>query len=150
MNVLLLRAFVTSPYVPINETPEHCLTPVQLALQRMMQDRFDEVCRLHPCTLAYRAKGIGACETEENATDIEAQEAYALLRELDDYGALAPHKLAICCETLGKTDEARAASDRMQQELSHVKETDCGLTQLCCAGGWRTRNTCTGRRMVKP
>lgn len=40
------------------------------------------------------------------------EEAYSYFSELDDPGALALHKLAICCEKTGRVEEALAALDR--------------------------------------
>ncbi len=58
----------------------------------------------------------------------QPDEAYRYFSALSSPGALALHKLAVCCEALGKTDEARAALSRAETAPCHL--TDAQLRAL--------------------
>lgn len=79
---LLLRATVTPPYVPLDEALEPCLNRMQLAIQRELQGRSEEACRLYPCALLHRSRGIDAYEKGDYTAAMEAlQTAYRLAAE---------------------------------------------------------------------
>lgn len=71
------------------------------------------------------------------ATQIEAgkyADAYAYFSTLSDPGALSLHKLAVCCEKLGKREQALAALDKAQEmpaeaPLGDLYEKMCALVR---------------------
>lgn len=58
------------------------------------------------------------------------EEAYHLLSTLEDSSALSQHKLAICCEKLGKNEEALEAISRAERMPSEVPPPE--LASLMC------------------
>ncbi|MGN1248825.1 MAG: helix-turn-helix domain-containing protein [Candidatus Spyradocola sp.] len=79
---LLLRATVTPPYTPLDKALEPCLDHIQLAIQRQLQGRSEEACRLYPCALLHRSRGIDAYEKGDYTAAMEAlQTAYRLAAE---------------------------------------------------------------------
>lgn len=58
----------------------------------------------------------------------QPDEAYRYFSALKEPGALALHKLAVCCEALGKPDEAMAALSRAEAAPCHL--TDAQLRAL--------------------
>lgn len=68
------------------------------------------------------------------ATRLEAgnySEAYDSLNSLDDPDALSLHKLAICCEKLGKIDEAFYALDRAESLYSDASLRSGSVKAMC-------------------
>lgn len=79
---LLLRAYAASPRAPLDEALEPCLSRIQLALQRSLQDRCEEACRLHPCALLHRSRGVDAYEKGDYTAAMEAlHTAYGMAAE---------------------------------------------------------------------
>ena len=79
---LLLRATVTPPFTPLDKALEPCLDHIQLAMQRQLQGRSEEACRLYPCALLHRSRGIDAYEKGDYTAAMEAlQTAYRLAAE---------------------------------------------------------------------
>ena len=186
MDYMLLHRAVGSG-VPLEAELEILMTPVQLALQRLIQGRWNEAIRLYPCGYTYYAAGSACYHCGDSAQAIDlmnranalaAEEGCArlmlharmtmgscyanlkdfssmhrhyaaarrLARALGDEGfvesmdynvaatnleagryeeamtyfatqkesndRLRLHKLAICCEKLGRREEALAALDR--------------------------------------
>lgn len=79
---LLLRAYVIPPNAPLEEALEPCLDRMQLALQRNLQERCEEACRLFPCALLHSYRGIHAYKVGDNTTAMEAlHTAYSMAAE---------------------------------------------------------------------
>lgn len=82
---LLLRQFAAEDSHPLEEALEICLDNRQLALQRLLQERYDEAIRLHPSAFFYCAAGemyyykgeiAAALEVSQSAYQMAAQEGY--------------------------------------------------------------------------
>lgn len=189
LDVTLLHGLLTSPWEPASKEWEPFFDQRQLALQRMMEGKYEEAMRLYPCAYISLRMGIALYERGENhaaaleclhrAYDMAAREGYVqvmllarvymgncycnridienmnlqyriarrlaqtlddkeLLRTIDynsasahleagyydkayDYFAKVEqptvmdlHKLAICCEKLGRPEEAFVALDRAE------------------------------------
>ncbi len=67
----LLLGYTRQGFTPLAEALEPCLDQKQLALQRALQQRFDEAVRLHPCALLYQLAGTDAYRKGRYATAME-------------------------------------------------------------------------------
>lgn len=182
----LLSQFLLPDGKPLDERMEVGLDERDLALQRLLQGRFEEALRLFPCAFLYTEVGaelhdsgdypsalrylerghelaaqedmvhlmfrcrllLGNCYcnlrrsedmqreyalaarlasllNDEDALETirynsassalecgDFEQAYAYFSALNAPSRMSAHKLAICCEKLGRTDEARAAIER--------------------------------------
>ena len=69
------------------------------------------------------------------ATQIEVGDyagAYMYFHGLTEHTAMSLHKLAICCEKLGKRGEAFSALDRAETEVESPDYVDADLARLMC------------------
>ena len=139
---LLLRAFsckkdgerhpLDTEFVPF-------LDQRQLALQRVLEGRHEEAALLYPAAAIRLWQGahlyavaqrlalvlgdrdiLSTIRYNEAATKIECGDfaaAYAYFAALEEPDAMSLHKLAVCCEALGRRDEALAALARAEEML---------------------------------
>lgn len=69
------------------------------------------------------------------ATQIEVGDyagAYTYFHGLTEHTAMSLHKLAICCEKLGKREEAFSALNRAETEAENPDYVDAGLAKQMC------------------
>lgn len=139
---LLLRAFsckkdgerhpLDTEFIPF-------LDQRQLALQRVLEGRHEEAALLYPAAVIRLWQGahlyavaqrlalalgdqdiLSTIRYNEAATKIECGDfaaAYAYFAALEEPDAMSLHKLAVCCEALGRRDEALAALARAEAML---------------------------------
>ena len=139
---LLLRAFsckkdgerhpLDTEFIPF-------LDQRQLALQRVLEGRHEEAALLYPAAVIRLWQGahlyavaqrlalalgdqdiLSTIRYNEAATKIERGDfaaAYAYFAALEEPDAMSLHKLAVCCEVLGRRDEALAALARAEAML---------------------------------
>lgn len=104
---------------------------------------FDRV-RVHARTAKNLARALGdtgaleALEYNQAATALElghVQEAYDSFLRIQEPDALTLHKMAICCEKLGKPEHARRALDLAQHMPCSIDETI--LSSMCAVVRYR-------------
>lgn len=125
---LLLRAYAAPLYAPLDEALEPCLSRIQLALQRNLQDRCEEACRLHPCALLHRSRGILAYERGDNTAAMEAlHTAYRLAAEEGRPALMLDCRLFMgnCCSNRGDVAGMRAhyaVAERLARALGRTQD----------------------------
>ncbi len=75
----ILKQYITDFGVPLPSALEVCMTPRQLALQRNLQERYEEAIQLYPCSFLYMTAGTAACS---NGNNVQAMELLQLANQL--------------------------------------------------------------------
>lgn len=199
LDFMLIQRFIKNEGTPLEPELEPYLDRRQLALQRILQERYNDALRLHPCAYMYLSTGIDAYERGENtlaigslrtAYDLSAEagqaqvmllcrlymgnscsnmrdyprmlehyvvaerlaealgdddslqsikyntastamevgqfeQPYEYFSKLSNPDIRSLHKLAICCEKLGRRDEALealAGAERSEDKYTNEKE----------------------------
>ena len=79
LDLQLLARFGPDERLPLDSQLESCMMPRQLALQRILQERYDEAVGLLPCGLTYLTAGVAAYDRGEYLSAAELlQTAYEL------------------------------------------------------------------------
>lgn len=205
-DLLLLGSYVADVPRPLDQALEPCLHDRQLALQRVLQNRYEEALRLYPCGYISMLYGNSAYERGENAVALERlsaayqmaadagqvrlmllcrllmgncysnlkdvasmsahyrvaermaealgdadsirtiryntastqmetggyDTAYRYFSALEEPDRMSLHKLAICCEKLGRREDALAALDRAAAaEASALPDMDALTGDMC-------------------
>ena len=133
LDAMLMRGFLSEPRKPADEAAEPYFDRRQLALQKVLQNRYDEAIRLYPCAYTFLMAGINAYEIGENhAAALEyLRESYRLAADEGQARIMLLSRLFTGNCYCNQVDlENMSAHYRIAERLAQTLEDDIALTEI--------------------